>query len=166
MTRAQVKASESATLRNEDKGNFIMYSDIIIENHCFIGYTFKNDRLISGLYFIDNDQDYEDLQAYERMKDLLIKKYGKPDYDGQEQRNPEERLALDTYGKMAAAIANGDVTLKCVWEYYGTRIILLCVEDEKKVNALLKVLYFDLENLKKEDEEKREKADIDAISKI
>ncbi len=143
MTIEEVKASETANLREETESG-LLYSDVIVGCDCLVIFSFTEQGLQGAGYIIDNDDIVADVVAYEKLKELLKKKYGDPKQDRMEQQYPEKQLQLETYGEWAKAIASGQVKLICSWENENTSIVILCTEDTERYNTNVYAHYWDI----------------------
>lgn len=162
MTKNEVKSAErNATFVGDDEAS-LFYEGTIVGCDAFIYYKFVNDKLDGGGYLIDNEHDVSDVTAYEKLQELMEKKYGEPESKGLEQKYPSKKLRIDTYGDLANAIASGMAKLKCVWRTDESIIILVCDEDTEKHNVTVHAIYKDISTMQDNSEETYDR-DIDNV---
>lgn len=149
MSKSEVKDSEAASFVSEDDES-LFYTGKLVGCDALIYYRFVNDELDGGAYFIDNETDVKDIQTYEKLQELMEKKYGESDEKGIDQKYPGKKMALETYGELANAVASGMASLKCIWRTDDSVIVLGCTEDPEKQNARVHVLYTNRETITEE----------------
>jgi hypothetical protein len=122
---AQVKATEQAhqILTNVNgTDDVLVYEDQLAGSDVNIYYQFNdNDKLINGTYFFT--KKYTDpqlnLQDYNKFKELLTLKYGKPEIDKEEWSENTVPFEKVDYGQ---AISDGYLDLITVWSTNSTII--------------------------------------------
>lgn len=146
MSKSEVRDAESATLCYEDT-NVLIYEGKLVGCDASIHYRFNDDELEIGAYLIDNELDVDDITAYEKLQELMEKKYGEPDKSGLTQKYPEKKMSLETYGDYVKAIASGLAELNCIWMNEDSSIFLTCTEDTEKHNVQVHMIYRDITKL-------------------
>jgi len=124
MNREEVMATETT---KPYKGNFIfkVSKDILIYNNVKVAeietslkYRFENDLLVSASYkFIENNPP----KIYEKLKKLLIGKYGVPAEDSDLWKNENSKNLTAPPNEQ---ISLGNLSLKTVWFLDRTKIVL------------------------------------------
>lgn len=118
---SDVKKQEKATFVSEEKG-CLYYEGIVADIiNVSIVYRFFDGHLSEGVYFSQESYVNRNLyiRDYERLKELLIKKYGEPDSDKTVWRN---RLYKDNPEKWGTAISIGHLAYMAEWNTKTTRI--------------------------------------------
>ena len=165
MTRKEVRISEGKrkpVLDPTEKE--ICYVDTISGKTFLVAYSFVDNKLVSGAYaLMEKHTNYNMyVEDYEEVKELLIKKYGKPEdkwFDGNDYREMLWRndLYKDDPDHWGLAISMGDLVFRLCWKTSDTDIMLQLAGDNFKVR--LNVGYFsrNLENLQEKAKEKETK---------
>jgi hypothetical protein len=146
MSKADVRAREQGIPVNEDN-DALYYEGSLVGSPCLVAYHFERGHLVSGSYVIDNADDVSDVTDFEQLKEMLTKKYGSPNYDQADWKEPYRSIGVRTYGDYAKAVARGDVILRAGWETRDTRIWLVCTEDKALYNAIVYVFYTSLNHI-------------------
>lgn len=148
MTLRKVRSMETSAKLVAENDDSLFYLGEIAGYAAHVSYNFTNDRLRTAAYIIDNYNDVNDLEAYDKLEELLTKKYGEPLSSGITQKHPEKKL--DTCGKIAEEIASGLASLRSFWKTSTTVIILSCIKDDEKHNTKVYAIYSDVKVKSKE----------------
>lgn len=112
------------------------YEGTITGFESLIGYYFVNGELYQGMYILShqhtNKTDY--IYDYNKIKKLLIDKYGQPTQDYIFWKDDLYRDDPDDWGM---AIITGDLWYVSGWESNGTRIMLSLSGDNYEINFTL-----------------------------
>ncbi len=146
MSPAEVKRTEKGKPLGE--GPLPPYDLAVSYNGTFegsdaeIGYMFNADKLVlAGYAFTQRHTDNNlYLKDYERIKGVLIKKYGLPAQDEQIWRDESYR---DKPGEYGTAAALGHLVLQSSWATPGTEIFLTLQGQDN--NPTLSALYYSAE---------------------
>ena len=114
---AQIESNEKAKLILKDKDDALEYDDQIAGSDCIVIYTFNdNDKFISGAYVFTKNYSNPQLyvQDYNKFKQVLIQKYGKPKNDLKNWTS-ESSGQLDK-DKIPQSVAQGLMSLSADWE--------------------------------------------------
>jgi len=155
MSKEQVIELEGEPHRQEkSRGlDIIEYKKNVMDNDCLIGYVFAKDRLTAAKYiFLEQQKEKNQyIRDYEKIKDLLIKKYGMPEEDNALWRN---NLYKNNPSKWGYAVGSGHLEYFSLWGTPETEISLKL--SGKNSEILLKVEYIgiSLKDLMKREEEK------------
>lgn len=132
MSMAEVVASEGREPDQRADG-LLIYKDRIDQFDCHAGFVFVADQLVRGTYLIGvehvNDTLY--LSDYAELKDLLTKKYGKPEEDETIWLND---LYRDDPADWGRAIAVGHLAQYTIWQTQSTTIHLALQGDNFDVS--------------------------------
>lgn len=156
MSEKEVKAVETAKF--SDKIECKLFYEATVNNlDVIILYSFIDNKLVSSSYYVTetHSNKTEFIYDYEELKDVLINKYGEPDFDDiiwfadLFKDNPEH---------WGVAIATGDLAYQSVWENEKTLIFLSLQGDNYKIS--FNVVYKSIE-LKYLEEEKNKAKNTD-----
>ncbi|MFA6290673.1 MAG: hypothetical protein WC637_02765 [Victivallales bacterium] len=148
MSLREVKSIESSTELMDERDDSLTYSGKLVGHEAFINYKFSGGTLDTGTYLIYNEDDDEVVAAYFKLKEMLLKKYGKPDSINIEQKHPSGKLSLDSRAEVVDAVTSGLVSLENTWKTPDTRIALTCKKDADKRRAVTIAIYVDKDMLK------------------
>lgn len=141
MSKEQVKATEDKRPDLEEDTK-LLYKVKIGEDNFLCVYSFLKDKFYRSTYLFNethtNKNDYID--DYERLKNILIKKYGKPTTDRAVWKN---NLYKDDKQDLGTAISIGHLEYRTLWMKLVDRdiieITLLLTGDNYKIS--LGILY-------------------------
>jgi hypothetical protein len=157
-TKEKIKASEELKLL-EESDEMLVYSGSIASKACFIGFILDDDILTRGAYFLNetyvNENKYVDDFYY--IKELLTKKYGEPELEGENWSNELFKNDKKDWG---IALKSGHVTFVANWMTEKTQIELIVSAENRKVSSI--ILYKDLSR-KDEMKEESEKRKMDGL---
>jgi hypothetical protein len=140
MTKEDVKSTENKDIIDEvldATEEVIVYKDQISSFDCFIGYIFVKNKLASAGYYINEEHSNKNayIDDYEKLKDLLSKKYGDPINDDVVWRDDFYKKDKSDWG---LAISIGDLIYKSFWETPTTEIELLLSGDNYNIELGIK----------------------------
>ena len=154
MTAAQVLGSESNE-PHELTTEELAYSVEVAELKAYAVYSFIDDTLESaGYIFVEehsNDNMY--IKDYEKVKSILIRKYGEPSEDALRWSNDLYKDREDDYG---FAISAGHLTMIATWHVDRTTIALALSGDNYEISHVVlyvSIAHSDLRERKKQQEE-------------
>ena len=152
MTKDEVKSTENNEIIDEDLGSteeVIVYKDQISSFDCFVGYIFVENKLASAGYYINEEHSNKNayIDDYEKLKDLLSKKYGNPIRDDVIWRDDLYKEDKVDWG---LAISIGDLTYQASWETPTTEIELLLSGDNYNIELVIKYVSKELKDWAKE----------------
>jgi hypothetical protein len=123
----------------EEGDNYLSYAGQVAGLSCSILYIFVEDTLVRGKYFFtvshSNDNDY--LSDYSTLKEMLIKKYGRPLEDEQIWKGD---LYKDDYQRWGMAVCIGDLTMYAKWGKSETEIVLILTGDNYQTNLAIEYI--------------------------
>jgi hypothetical protein len=137
MSKEEVRATEDESLEMKDleldsNTEHIVYKVRIGDKQYHCGYVFLEDKLYLADY--SPEKRYSDLnnyiREYEEIKEILIKKYGKPDMKKLKALEDREEicwktdLLKDDESKWGIAVSKGDLSYMLIWETSTTNIEL------------------------------------------
>ncbi len=181
MSKEQVRATEDESLEMKDLEKEIKKNDFLVEHivykvrigdkHYHCDYVFLEDKLYLAHY--SPEKRYSDLnnyiRDYEEIKEILIKKYGKPDMKKLKALEDREEicwktdLLKDDKNKWGIAVSKGELSYMLIWETPTTNIELslegLVLPEMNIEEVFLRVSYKSKEL--KEWAEEREKEWVD-----
>jgi hypothetical protein len=136
ITSDQVKMLEDAKLVM-DNGKMLSYDGIVGGLPCQIVYLFVKDQLTNGHYFFKAEHTADSLHIhdYEKLKEVISKKYGRPLLDDATWKD-------DTYRgrgeKVGLAIKSGHLKLAAQWETPTTEVWLFLVGENSEIKLSMK----------------------------
>ncbi|PPH16146.1 hypothetical protein C5C35_11155 [Rathayibacter sp. AY1F8] len=115
-------------------------------------YILVNDTLVRAKYIVTEEytNEYNYVRAFDRLKDLLVKKYGSPLKDNEYW---SDDLWRDDPFKLGVAAASGAYSHYIIWEIAGSRIILYLGGENYIVSLLIEYSSLELETLENEHQE-------------
>lgn len=133
---ANVQSNEKSRFVSKENDDLLLYHDLLAGSDCDVVYQFNdNDKLIGGTYAFSktytNPQFY--VQDYNKFKELLTTKYGKPEYDREDLSPNTTTEEKENYGQ---AVSDGKLTLNSVWSTSHS-IIKIILETHDKHPVLL-----------------------------
>ena len=145
MTNQEVRQSEEATfVRNS--GDTLIYQGTVAGLYSYIAYNFVQGKLAWTKYLISerhsNKNDY--IGDYDRIKQMLIKKHGKPGKDEQYWRND---LYKDDFEHWGFAMSLGHLVYYTTWQTPETDMYLGLTGDNGQVELTVEYQSRDLEEL-------------------
>ena len=158
MTRKEVRISEGKRkpILNPTEEE-ICYVDTINGKEFLVVYHFAGNKLISGAYALTEKHTNYNMyvEDYEEVKELLIKKYGKPEdkwFDGNDYREMLWRndLYKDDPDHWGLAISMGDLVFRLCWKTLDTYIMLQLSGDNYEINLIVAYYSKEMKNLKEE----------------
>lgn len=140
-SKAQILASEN-TNPSEITDSGVHYSNkSLLSRPCDYSYSFKDGKLYAGIYIINsvyiNSNNY--ISEYEKLKESIITKYGKPYTDELEWNNDRYKNNPDHYG---LAVSLGYLKYKSTWRTDRTIIVLMLTGENFKLYNTIS--YFDI----------------------
>jgi len=154
MTKRQVKRTEKRPVILEKKET-IVYSDSVSWYDCFVVYFFSNKKLIKGGYIFNishtNNNGY--ISDYNNIKQLLIKKYGKPYLDEQVWISNLFKNSPEYWGD---AVSVGDLIYQASWKTPETTIAIVLQGDNYKIDLLVQYESKKFSKLVKKHEQKED----------
>ncbi|WP_188932697.1 hypothetical protein [Puia dinghuensis] len=128
---AQVQSQEKAQLVVKIKDDELQYADLLAGSDCYVIYIFNdNDKLISGNYVFTKKYSNPELylQDYNKFKDLLTQKYGKPVSDDTHFHSNAPSVEKHSYGQ---AISDGYLTMDAIWNVNGSLIKIALISTDR-----------------------------------
>jgi len=155
MSKNEVKEKETAKLMG-DIGDSLFYKTNVAGFSCVLGYSFANDKLVRGAYIIEEKHSNYNLyiQDYNKLKELLTKKYDTPIEDSHKWFNDLYKDDPEEYGM---AVAVGHLRYAADWNINNTLIQLRLYGDNYKINLMVA---YDSKELSEERVKAKEKNDI------
>jgi hypothetical protein len=132
MTQKQVLASETAELSTQEKDRSLIYKGSINDLDCKIIYVFAYDTLIKARYSIieEHTNKNEYITDYEKLKELLNKKYGDP---AKERTTWLSNIYKDNSRDWGLAISLGQLVYFTEWDTESTQIWLMLHGDNHEI---------------------------------
>jgi len=132
MTKEQVLAAEVADFVSNDVDGTISYNGTVNDLECGIKYFFAHDTLVRARYVIyeehTNKNDY--ISDYQKLKQLLTDKYGKPDKD---RTTWLSNIYKDNQKDWGLAISLGQLAYFSQWDTETTQIWLMLQGDNDEI---------------------------------
>jgi predicted RNA-binding protein with RPS1 domain len=159
----QIKWGASvAFVKNAEQGELVYEdTDLLVYNGCLNGltthivYVFANDMLVRGKYVLTTQHSYKNqyINDYETLKDILNKKYGKPQQDDQFWLNS---LYKDDFQEWGTAVSVGHLSYSASWNMTDSAILLVLYGDNYEITLAIEFKSIKLteieKNTKKESE--------------
>jgi len=135
MSKEQVKATENKKPDFEED-NVLAYKVKINGDDYFCAYSFLKDKLHNAGYAFAEKHTNRNLYIddYKKLKELLIKQYGKPLTD---RTTWDSDLYKDDISEWGFAVSLGHLSYGATWETSATYITLGLNGDNYKINLLL-----------------------------
>ncbi|MBA7586386.1 hypothetical protein ES708_28384 [subsurface metagenome] len=135
MSKEEVKATEDKKPGSEID-NTIAYRVKIDGDEYICGYTFLEDKLYNAGYVFTGKHSNRNLYIddYKRLKEILIKKYGKPK---DEIVFWSDDLFKNDRSQWGLAVSIGDLSYGAGWETPTTKIELMLWGDNYKISLVL-----------------------------
>ena len=154
MTTAQVLASESDEPYDSTTDS-LAYSVEVANLEAYAVYSFIDDTLVSAGYVFteEHSNDNMSIKDFEKVKSILLRKYGQPSEDVLRWSNDLYKDQEDYYG---FAISAGHLTMIATWHAERTAISLALSGDNYEIShAVLyeSTAHADLKERKKQQEE-------------
>ena len=131
MGKIQVKKTEKGKIVKEDE-DLLAYQGTVGGFDCLILYIFAEGKLVRAKYVFtethSNQNDY--ISDFNTLKEILTKKYGKPDDDSHIWKND---LYKDDYQEWGLAISIGHLVYQAIWEISETKIFLTLSGENYKI---------------------------------
>lgn len=142
MTKIEVKQSEGQRKVQNENGKSLIYVDTIANQTFGVIYNFVNNKLYSSGYMSLEKHTNENLYIidYEKMKELLINKYGKPsDRWWNTNKEYNEMIWIDDLYKNKSnewgfAVSIGDLVYQSCWNTNEVGIVLSLKGDNYKIS--------------------------------
>jgi hypothetical protein len=158
----EVKKAEKAEFFNKTKTNSgldaAVYKGTASGMNCYIGYYFAENVLVEGRYIFYAEHSNKSLfiDDFDKVKNFLIEKYGKPDIDNIDWKN---NLFKDDPAEWGLAISMGHLVYFASWELSDALIRLLLSGDNYDITFALDYLSSSAahEELRNKAEEKAKK---------
>lgn len=153
MSMQEVKATESGKVWKEEDG-FLGYLETVAGFSTVLIYVFVEDRLVRARYDFtqrhSNKNEY--LADYETIKQILLKKYGKPDSNERIWSNSLFQNDPQQYG---LAVARGDMFQMAEWSLPKTEIVLVLSGDNFEIHLVAEYVSRALKHLEEEQQEQQ-----------
>lgn len=153
MSKAQVKKTEKGKIVR-DVETMLVYQGNVGGHDCLIGYMFAEGKLVRSKYLFtethSNANDY--IVDYDRLKKILIKKYGKPIEDTLLWKND---LYKDDYQHWGLAVSLGHLFYFADWKTPNTEITLALNGENLDVTLEIEYISRKLEKLEEKAKEKK-----------
>jgi hypothetical protein len=152
---AKVQNDEKAKFVKIDKDDLLMYQDEVAGSDFDVIYEFNdNNKLVNGAYVFSkkyvNPQLY--LQDYNKFKEILSSKYGKPSQESEVWGSNVVRSDKGNYGQ---AVSDGELTLISTWSTDRTVIKITLISINKVPSLQIYYTASSLNELENKDDLKR-----------
>lgn len=158
MSKEEVRLAEG---RNPDleTDNGLVYKVIIDKYDCYCIYFFLENRLYMSTYRVNEEHINKNvyIEDYENLKELLIKKYGKPTW---ENVNWKDDFYKDIKGNWGLAVARGDLEYTITWEAPITTVQMRLMGENYKIDLFIAYYSNELEDWVKEIRDKKSIKDL------
>lgn len=142
MTPTEVRATETGIFVTALDENCLAFQAELVGFPCSIHYEFTpHGELCCGTYFFDSPDDRLDAVTFNRLHELLNRKYGEGDF--QEHWKSYRRVSIETIGDLGQAVAAGLLNVSVRWSTPEADILLALGDDEKAYEAHVILSYSD-----------------------
>jgi hypothetical protein len=123
----------------EEGANYLSYAGQVAGLSCSILYIFVEGTLVRGKYFfnVSHSNDNDHLSDYSTLKEMLIKKYGRPLED---EKLWKDDLYKDDYQEWGLAVSSGRLTMYAKWEKSETEIALILSGDNYQIDLSIEYI--------------------------
>ncbi len=144
MNKSQVVRIEGSPNHLDNSGglDIIQYSQKILNMDCMIGYVFADNKLAKAKYsfLAKHENKNQHVRDYEKLKDILVQKYGKPEAEKTLWQNKAYQHDRSNWG---LAVSQGHCEFNSLWQDSETEIQLRLYGEKDRI--FLVVLYSGLE---------------------
>lgn len=135
MSRTEVKRRETGR-PIDDQPDVVVYEKEVAGLESHLGYVFVDNKLTSGGYVFKHKHINNNLYLddYARLKDLLVKKYGKPSLDDTVWSNSVFKDDPDRWG---LALSTGHMRRFAIWDNPREEIRLSISGDNARISMVL-----------------------------
>lgn len=132
MSPAEVKASE-ASAAWEESGDTLAFRTTIAGLAAYAAYNFVNSKFFFGRYVIVEPHSNRNahISDYEKLRDLVTRKYGEPDLDDMHWDNDLFKDSPDSWG---TAVASGHMSMLATWETERALISTMLTGDNFEIS--------------------------------
>jgi hypothetical protein len=132
----KVRQSETTAIFKAKWDDAILYSTKLAGFEASLGYIFVGDKLVRANYDIreKHSNENEHISDYEKLKSLLIKKYGNATDDKVLWLN---ELYKDDHENYGLAVSIGHLAYYAKWEVGKTEIMILLNGDNYKIFSMI-----------------------------
>ena len=152
-TISDVKSNEKLAVIDESS-SLLAYETTISNIKTIVGYLFTEEKLTTGRYLAteehSNKNDY--INDYNTLKDLLEKKYGKPQKDNKIWKND---LYQDDYSQWGFAVSLGHLLYYSTWETEKSEITIMLSGENYKTQLMIEYESIELKGFKEKANEKK-----------
>lgn len=131
MTMEEVKQNENLELIREEEKD-LTYITSIGGIDCLLFYSFVDDQLYNAMYWMIEEHATKNryLDDYQRLRKMLIQKYGTPIMDDEIWGRS---LYKDEPDRKGFAISIGDLTMLAEWETENTEVSIMLWGDNYEI---------------------------------
>lgn len=144
MDKAEVVRIEGRPDHDENSGgmDIIQYPQRVLDMDCIVGYVFAYNKLAKAKYsFLARYEDKNQyIRNYEKLKDVLIQKYGKP---SSEKTLWQDKYYQNVRSQWGEALSRGQVEFDSLWRDAETEIQLRAYGGRDRVYLI--ILYSGIE---------------------
>ncbi len=129
---SNVKSAEHARFVLRVKDYELVYTDLLGGEEANVYYIFNtNDKLLGGMYRFKKEYANAQLyvEDYNKFKDLLVKKYGKPASETQIKNSNMSDTENQNFGQL---VADGNLSLSTIWNTGRTIVKIALVTGTNK----------------------------------
>ena len=148
-----VKTNEKLEVIDESN-SLLAYKTKISGIETIVGYLFTEGKLTTGRYLItekhSNKNDY--INDYNNLKELLEKKYGKPE---KEEKLWKNDLYKDDYSQWGFAVSLGHLLYYSTWETENSEISIILSGENYEIKLMTEFNSLELKEFKKKVIEKK-----------
>jgi len=80
--------------------DIIGYRETLLDRECLIGYYFEGGRLVGAKFSFEEkvDNKNQNIVDYEKIKEIMIQKYGRPEEDNISWKDSSNKDDIDEWG--------------------------------------------------------------------
>ena len=144
MSKEEVRLAERRNPDLETDNGFV-YKVIIDKYDCYCVYYFLENKLYQSAYRFNEKHNNKNayIEDYENLKELLIKKYGKPTWENIDWKDD---FYKDIRGNWGLAVARGDLKYVITWEDPITTVQLKLSGENYKIDLFIAYYSNELED--------------------
>lgn len=149
VSRKEVKEQEASSRLVGEMPDLLVYQGEIAGIPASIFYLFDGNKLVRGIYSIENDRQNAIIKDYETIRSFLLKRYGEPTAvkTEPEGESPTGDLNPAQPEYLYSLILQGSARPEITWKQDSTRVCLRLVKKDNRVELMVDYINIPAEKL-------------------